>query len=184
MGREILVIRGNITPTIERLEQLAKEREEREKLEREARWAKEREEREAKVAKWKEEHPVLDKYTFISSYNYDTYSFQGDYLNLYFYEWSNIKSNPINFRYSIEFFKFLDRCKIMPTDDNVKKIKCKSGCHVICKPNCTELIIGDTYDEMVKKFSEFNVTANVLATVPTVPKVLSCKIFDSPMNYA
>ena len=64
MKRDIFEIRGNITPTIERLEQLAKEREEREKAEREAKWERERKEREEKDRLFKIEHPVLDAYTY------------------------------------------------------------------------------------------------------------------------
>ena len=107
MKRDIFIIRGNITPMIARLEQLTKEREEREKAEREERWKREREERERKAQEWKILHPILDKFTYISAYNYDTYSWPGDYVNIRFYEWSNIESEPKFFSHSIAFYRFL-----------------------------------------------------------------------------
>jgi len=187
----MIVIRGNITPMMEKIALLAKEREEREKAEREAKLEAERKEREAKAEAWKKEHPVLDKYTYISHYNYETYSWPGDYCNIFFYEWSNVNSEPRRFPYTVEFFKFLDKCKIMPTDENVNKFKAKSGCHIICKPGCSELIVGDSYESMR---SQFNAAANlgkILASVPEVTnndrtpvKVLACKTYESPEMYA
>lgn len=204
---DILVIHGNITPTVHRLEKLAKEREEREKKELEERRERERQEREAKDLAWKKAHPVLDKFTYISSWNYDTYSWPGDYVGISFYEWSNINSNPIKFDYSIAFFKFLDKCGIMPTEADVAKIKRKSGCHIVCKPGCNELIVGETYEEMCNSFNSAKTLAKVLAVVPEVPKerninsnilidgkkdvpalakvprVLNCVVYDSPVDY-
>ena len=81
-------------------------REEREKAEREEKWRKEREEREKKEAEWKKEHPILDKYTYMSYYNYDTYGWEGYYINVHFYEWSDINSSPRIFPYSTSFYIF------------------------------------------------------------------------------
>ena len=195
MKRDIFEIRGNITPTIERLEQLAKEREEREKAEREAKWAKEREEREAKEAKWKEEHPILDKYTYISAYNFETYSWPGDYCNVRFYEWSNINSEPKFFSHSIAFYRFLDECKLNLTPEQNTKIKANPGCHITCVPGTHDLVIGISYESLKSQFNMAKVIAPVpeLSSAPTVkdlpatvcsPKVLSCKVYDVPINYA
>ena len=154
MKRDIFEIRGTITPTIERLEREAKEREEREKAEREA-----------KEAKWKEEHPILDKYTYISAWNFDTYSWPGDYCNIRFYEWSNIDSEPRFFPYSIEFYRFLDECKLNLTPEQNTKIKANPGCHITCVPGTHDLVIGISYDSLKSQFN----TAKVLAAVPDTP---------------
>lgn len=205
----MIVIRGNITPMMEKIELMAKEREEREKAEREAKLEAERKEREAKAEAWKKEHPVLDKYTYISHYNYETYSWPGDYWNVFFYEWSNINSEPRHFPYSVEFLKFLDSSKIMPTDENINKIKLmKSGCYITCKPGCTDLIVGENYESMKSQFNAIASLGRILATVPDVTeervakpknnlpaimtkreekkevKVLSCKVFPQKIDYA
>ncbi len=180
---DILEIRSNITPMITRLARLEAERLERERLEREERMERERKEREERANNWKKEHPVLDKYTYISYYNYDTYSWQGDYCNVHFYEWSNANVAPKKFPYTIGFFRFLDDCKIMPTQADVDKIKRTSGCHIICKPGSKELIVGETYDKMV---TEFN-TCKALEAVPTVnnvPRVISYHVNNNiPVTY-
>lgn len=181
---------------MERLERLRLEQEAHEKAEREERMQREREERERKESEWKLAHPVLNKYTFMSYYNYETYSWQGDYCNVFFYEWSNLNIKPIHFPYSIAFFRFLDDSKIMPTDDDVNKIKLNKGSHIICRPGSTDLIIGESYDAMRSKFY----AAKVLATVPesetksnapavankedNKPKILSLAIYNVPKDYA
>jgi hypothetical protein len=153
MKREIFVVRGNITPMIARLEQLTKEREEREKAEREERWKREREERERKAQEWKNLHPILDKFTYISAYNYDTYSWPGDYVNIRFYEWSNLDIEPKFFSHSIAFYRFLDECKINLTDEQNNKIKSNSGCHITCIPGTHDLVIGTSYDSLKSNFN-------------------------------
>jgi hypothetical protein len=166
MKRDIFEIRGNITPTVERLEQLRIEQEAREKAEREERMERERKEREARAEVWKKEHWILDKYTFISQYNYDTYSWPGDLCNISFYEWSDIYREPIKFSHTIPFFKFLDSSKINVTDADVNKFKVNPGCHIVCKPGKNELIVGETYEVMKNKF----ITEKVLMSVPDKKK--------------
>jgi len=162
MKRDIFVIRGNITPAVERLEQIAKEREEREKAEREERYKREREERERKAEEWKKAHPILDKFTYISAYNYDTYSWPGDYINVRFYEWSNIESEPRFFAHSIAFYKFLDECNINLTIEQNNKIKANCGCHITCIPGTHDLVVGTSYDSLKSSFN----LANILKPVP------------------
>lgn len=162
MKRDIFEIRGNITPTIARLEQLRIEQEAREKAEREERMERERKEREAKAEAWKKEHWLLDKYTFITHYNYETYSWVGDRCDVYFYEWSDIYREPIKFPYTISFFKFLDSSKINVTDADVNKFKATNGCHIVCKPGKNELIIGESYEIMKNRF----LTEKALMEVP------------------
>ena len=123
MKRDIIEIRSNINPMIDWLTQKEIEREEREKAEREAKWEAERKEREERERKWKEEHPILDKYTYMSQWNYETYSYQGESVNYYFYEWSDITSEPRYFGFSIPFYKFLDFCKMKFTDEDNDKLK-------------------------------------------------------------
>jgi hypothetical protein len=166
MKRDIFEIRGNITPTIERLEQLRIEQEEREKAEREAKYERERKEREAKAEAWKKEHWILDKYTFISQYNYETYSWPGDICNVHFYEWSDIYREPIMFSHTVGFFKFLDFSKINVTDADVNKFKANPGCHIVCKPGKNELIVGESYEVMKNKF----LTEKALMSVPEKKK--------------
>ena len=186
MERDTLIIRGNITPAINRYEQLAKERAERERVEREERWAREREERAQKEAKWKEEHPILCKYTYMSYYNYDTYSWTGYLYNVNFYEWSNIDNSPRRFNYSMEFYKFLDSCKINLTDAQNERIKNNMNCHVTCIPGTHDLIVALDYDELKREYQKLSNLAKILEPVPepnNVPKVLSCKVYDSPITY-
>jgi hypothetical protein len=174
MKRDIFEIRGNITPTIKRLEQLAKEREEREKAEREAKWERERKEREEKDRLFKIEHPVLDAYTYISAYNFDTYSWPGDYVNIRFYEWSNINCEPKFFSHSIPFYRFLDECKINLTPDQNGKIKGNSGCYITCIPGTHDLIIVKSYDELKTEFHKASNLAKILEPVPEVSSTLPC----------
>lgn len=188
--REFIEIRSNITPTINWLNQLELDKAEKEKQEREARWAREREERERKEAEWKAEHPILDRYTYISQWNYETYCYQGNSVNFYFYEWSNLNSEPISFSFDIPFYKFLDKCKIDFTDKDNEKIKTHRTCHIICKPGCNSLIIATTYDKMKEEFERVATVGKVIASVPTVDKddsevkVLSCKVYDQDLDYA
>lgn len=214
MKRDIFEIRGNITPTVERLEQLANEREEQERKEREAKYERDRKEREAREAKWKLEHPILDKYTYMSEWNYETYSWIGDYINTRFYEWSDINREPMFFSHSIAFYKFLDKCKLNLTEEDNNKIKL-GGCYITCVPGSHNLIVGKSYEELKSRFhmavnlnkilepvpetpapetnqkvSEATTTPNVPEVVPKAqetpktPRIISCKIFNSPVKYA
>lgn len=170
MEENIVIIRSNITPTINRLEQLAREKEEKEKAERNARWERERAERAEKEAAWKKEHPILDKFTYISHYNYETYSYPGEYINVRFYEWSDITCEPLHFSYSIEMYKFFDKCKINLTDTDNNKIKTNRGCHITCAPGTCDLIIGKDYDDLKNKYDTIKVLKSVSVTnnLPTV----------------
>lgn len=162
MESDIFIIRSNITPMIHRLEQLAKEKEEKEKEEREERWKREREERELKESEWKKEHPILDKFTYISSYNFNSYSWMGDYIKVNFYEWSDINRSPRYFPYSTEFYRFLDASKLNLTNEQNALIKSCNGCHITCAPGSHDLIVGSSYEDLKGKF---NLT-KILSTVP------------------
>ena len=151
-GENILIIRSNINSEFNRFERMAKERAEKERLERAASWERERMEREAKEAEWKKSHPILGKYTYISMFNYDTYSWDGYYYNVYFYEWSDINSNPKRFPYSTALYKFLDSSKINLTDEQNDIIKTRTGIHMICIPGTHDLVLGNTHEELKEKF--------------------------------
>ena len=169
MEREFIEIRSNISPALERIDQLVREREEREKSEREAKWAREREEREKLSNEWKALHPILDKFTYMSYYNYETYSWQGDYYNVKFYEWSNIDSEPRHFPYSIAFYRFLDECKLNLTDALNNKIKaCKSGCFITCIPGTHDLLVADSYESLRNQYNIAVSTNRVLEDVPDI----------------
>ena len=170
MEENVIIIRSNITPTVNRLEQLVKEREEKEKAEREARFAREKAEREAKEAAWKKEHPILDKYTYLSYYNYETYTWQGEYVNVYFYEWSDIHREPLRFLYSLEMYKFFDRCKLNLTDADNNKIKANRGCYITCAPGTCDLIIGKDYDDLQNQYNTIKVleSVHVVNNLPAV----------------
>ena len=183
----MLVIRGNITPAFNRYEQLAKEREERERAEREERWAREREERERKEAEWKVEHPILAKYTYMSYSNYETYSWTGYLYNVNFYEWSNIDNKPRRFSYSIEFYRFLDTCKINLTDAQNELLKNNMNCHVTCVPGTHDLIVALTFDELKREYDKLSNLAKILEPVPEpvqIPKVIASKEFYGYKDYA
>lgn len=168
MKRDIIEIRSNINPMIDWLAQVEHEREEHEKAEREAKWERDRKEREEREAKWKEEHPILDKYTYMSQWNYETYSYQGEAVNYYFYEWSNIHSEPMLFNFSIPFYRFLDKCKMDFTENDNAKLKAHRTCHIVCKPECNSLIIEPSYEAMKTAFENVKVVGKVLATVPDI----------------
>lgn len=164
MKREIIEIRSNINPMINWLVEAEKEREEREKKEREEKYAKEREERDRKEAEWKKEHPILDKYTYISSWNYNTYSYQGDAVNIYFYEWSDIEREPRMFYFIIPFYRFLDACKINFTEEDNSKLKTNKTIYVVCKPGCNDLIMETNYESLKSRF----MAEKILETVPNI----------------
>ena len=170
MEDKTIIIHGNINTALERIELMAKEREEQERKERAERFERERIERERKANEWKNEHPILDKYTYICHYNYDTYSWIGNRCNAFFYEWSNIHSNPISFPFTTELYKFLDRCKINLTDEGNNKIQAvpNNGLYIICKPNSRDIIIAKSYDDMCKQFAESEQLVKILSTVPEI----------------
>ena len=186
MKKDIFVIRGNITPTIERLERERIKREAQEKAEREAKWAKEREEREKKEAEWKKEHPILDKFTYISYHNFDTYSWPGDYCNIRFYEWSDINREPRFFSHTIGFYRFLDECKLNLTEAQNSKIKANMGCHITCIPGTHDLLIGPSYESLKSQFNMAMVLGPVpeVKGLPAAPKVLQCKVYEHEKGYA
>ena len=162
MDKSIFEIRANINHSFTRIEAIRQEREEREKAEREAKWQREREEREKRDAAWKKEHPILDKYTYISSYNYDTYSWPGTFCNVKFYEWSDINNEPRTFAYNVEFYKFLDSCKINLTPEQHSTITSVTGCHITCLNGTHDLVVGKSYDDLKEKLR----LANILYSVP------------------
>lgn len=191
MAREIIEIRSNISSTLEHIEQLMKEKAEKEKAEREAKWAKERAEREEKEKVWKATHPILDKFTYMSYYNYETYSWMGDYINVKFYEWSNINSEPRNFPYSIAFYKFLDECKLNWTNELNNKLKASiNGCFITCIPGTRDLILAKNYESLKSQYNLAISTSKVLETVPEIPSennmpvVINSGVYNGPMQYA
>ena len=185
MEGNTIIIRGNITHSINRYEQMAREREEREKAEREARWQKEREERDLKEAEWKNEHPILSKYTYMSYYNYETYSWCGNYCKINFYEWSNINSTPKFFPYTTEFYRFLDKCKINLTDEQNTEIKNNYGCHIMCIPGTHDIIIGKDYEDLKSKLNLSKIIkSNNPSSKSSVPAVIQCVRHDGPVDYA
>lgn len=175
MEKDILVIRGNITHAVERFAMMAKEREEREKAEREEKFKREAAERALKEDEWKKEHPILDRFTYISYYNHESYSWPGEYVNIRFYEWSDINSVPKHFPYSIEFYRFLDASKINLTAEQNSKLKYSSGYHVICIPNTHDLIIAKTYEELKTEFYKAENLSKILAPVPDVKAPMALK---------
>ena len=162
-----LEIRSNITEALDVIERARIAREDAERKEREAKAAKEREERERLDAEWKVAHPILDKFTYISRYNYEGYSWQGMYYNVHFYEWSNIESEPRRIPYSVDFYKFLDECKLNLTEALNNKIKaCNGGVYITCKPGTHDLIVGDSYESLK---SQYNTVINGGAIEEEVP---------------
>lgn len=191
MTESIIEIRSNINSSFVEIERLTKEREEREKAERDAKWKREQEEREKKVEDWKLEHPNMNKYTYASYYNYDTFNFEfGAYCNIHFYEWSDITREPIKFKHYPELYDFLDKCGLFITEADNTMIKPIASCYISCKPNSKELIVCTTYNELQRKMHEVENLAKILAPVPEVhndekeikaktPKVLSCTYYPT-----
>lgn len=165
---EVIEIRGNINSTFSELERLRKEKEEREKKEAEAKRERERLEREKREAEWKEKHPMLAKHTYVSFFNHETYTWDGQYVDVKFYEWSNVYAEPRQFKFFVPFCRFLDECGVTLEDEDISAIKLTCGCHVICKPGCSNAVMGKTYVDMVDRFNEAKAAAKVLATVPAV----------------
>lgn len=168
MKKDIIEIRSNINATIDWLAAVEKEREEREKAEREARWKKEQEEREARAANWAKEHPILEKYTYISHYNYEYYSYKGEACDIYFYEWSNVEAQPLHFDFMVPFYRFLDSSKINLCDGENNKIKSTSKAFITCKPGCRDMIIASNYDELRCELQKVKSVVTVLAAVPEI----------------
>ena len=154
----VLEIRSNLNRTISWLESVRKEREERERKEREARYEAARKERERLDAEWSAAHPILDKFSYITRYNYDNYTYEGIPCKVYFYEWSNVKNVPIEFRAAIPFYRFLDDCKISYTMENDKKLRNNSVLYMTCKPYCNELIIENSYEDLCNALSSISGT--------------------------
>ena len=148
MEKEYIEIRSNINAAVIRIEQLERERAEKEKLEREARWERERIERERLNKEWDDAHPMLKKYSFISYYNHEYYSYAGRSCDIRFYEWSDLHSEPRLFKTDIPFYRFLDECHLLINDDLNSKLKLYPISYVICKPGSSDIIIGSTYDNM------------------------------------
>ena len=105
----------------------------------------------------------MEKYTYISHYNYEYYSYKGEACDIYFYEWSDVDAQPLHFDFIIPFYRFLDSCKINLCDGENNKIKGSSKSFITCKPGCRDMIIASNYDELKCEFQKVkNLVCNTL----------------------
>lgn len=169
MKNKVIEIRSNITESVIKFEVAEAERKEREEKERKERWEKESKEREEKAAKWKAGHPNMEKYTYCSAYNFETFNYEyGGQCKLYFYEWSDICREPLVFNYYPYLYRFLDECGILLSADDNTKLRSCNTMFVVCKPNSKDLIVARSYNELSEQYEETKKLNEILATVPDV----------------
>ena len=172
MSDNIIEIRSNITSSIIRFEALEEERKKREEEERKAKWEREEAERKRIREEWQAKHPNMEKYTYCSQYNFDTFNYEyGGYCKIHFYEWSNINSEPIVFKYYPYLYKFLDDCGIILNVNDNTMIRASSTCFITCVPGKKDLIVDTNYDNFREKFEEAKKAAQLVEILSAVPDV-------------
>jgi hypothetical protein len=172
MSDNVIEIRNNITSSIIRFEALEEERRKREEEERKARWAREEEERKRIREEWQTKHPNMEKYTYCSAYNFETFNYEyGGYCKIHFYEWSNINSEPIIFNHYPYLYKFLDDCGIILNLNDNTLIRAASMCFITCVPGKKDLIVDTNYDSFREKFEEAKKATQLVEILSAVPDV-------------
>lgn len=172
MSDKVIEIRSNITSSVIRFEALEEERKKREEEERKERWAREEEERKRIREEWQAKHPNMEKYTYCSAYNFETFNYEyGGYCKIHFYEWSNIDSEPIIFRHYPYLYKFLDDCGIILNINDNTLIRAASNCFITCVPGKKDLIVDTNYDNFREKFEEAKKAAQLVEILSAVPDV-------------
>ena len=73
---------------------------------------------------------------------------------IYFYEWSDINSQPKVFERYIDFHDFCIENGIKLTRAKGEAIFDREVSHVICKPGCPEIVISGDYRNLKKNFSK------------------------------
>ena len=172
MSDKVIEIRSNITSSVIRFEALEEERKKREEEERKERWAREEAERKRIREEWQAKHPNLEKYTYCSAYNFETFNYEyGGYCKIHFYEWSNINSEPIIFHHYPYLYKFLDDCGIILNINDNTLIRAASTCFITCAPGTKNLIVDTNYDSFREKFEEAKKAAQLVEILAAVPDV-------------
>ena len=172
MSDKVIEIRSNITSSVIRFEALEEERKKREEEERKERWAREEAERKRMREEWAAKHPNMEKYTYCSAYNFETFNYEyGGYCKIHFYEWSNIDSEPIFFKYYPYLYKFLDDCGIILNVNDNTLIRAASTCFITCAPGTKNLIVDTNYDSFREKFEEAKKAAQLVEILAAVPDV-------------
>ena len=172
MSDKVIEIRSNITSSVIRFEALEEERKKREEEERKERWAREEAERKRMREEWAAKHPNMEKYTYCSAYNFETFNYEyGGYCKIHFYEWSNIDSEPIFFKYYPYLYKFLDDCGIILNVNDNTLIRAASTCFITCAPGTKNLIVDTNYDSFREKFEEAKKAAQLVDILAAVPDV-------------
>ena len=111
----------------------------------------------------------MEKYTYCSAYNYDTFNYEyGGMCKLYFYEWSDICREPLVFNYYPYLYRFLDECGILLNADDNAKVRSCNTMYVVCKHNSKDLIIARSYNELREQYEASKKLEEILAPVPDV----------------
>lgn len=77
-------------------------------------------------------------------------------LKVLFYEWSNIKCQPLGFLNVNDFKKFCNDCHISITSNNNLHLNSFNTVYAICKKGKSELILSRSYKGLKKNFSKHN----------------------------
>ncbi len=101
------------------------------------------------VRDFKEALKKQETTTYSSSYT--NYS---DICMAHFFEWSDLKSSPKEFRKPSEFLKFLKDCGITYTEEQEKTIKTVYTMYATCVPNESKLLIAFTKYGLEKQYEE------------------------------
>lgn len=73
---------------------------------------------------------------------------------IYFFEWSNLKNEPLYFDSEERFYDFLADSKISVTKRNNKFFKDHNAYYVVCKPDKNELVMSKDFRNLCKNFSK------------------------------
>lgn len=169
IAEAIVEVRANINTEFVKFEALRIEREKREQAERDAEREREWNERRKASEEWEKTHRNLYKYTYASYYNKDTFNYDyGAVCEVYFYEWSDINSEPRKFERMHRLYQFLDACDIFLESEQNNKVGVTKPCFISCKPGVKDLIIVSSYDELKREMKQAENLAAVLAPVPEI----------------
>lgn len=119
----------------------------------------ERQKKAAEDAKLREQyninHPNLCKHLYASYWNQNPYYGDSRHCNVYFYEWSDINSEPKKFVNHRGILDWLDNCGLFMDSEMYGKLIPLREAYITCKPNSSELIMANSYDELKRLFEFF-----------------------------
>lgn len=102
---------------------------------------------------------------FISEPNTYAYTYEYDYCNIYFYEYSSVDGNQKKFTSRRAFFKFCEDCHINVDKEIRSVIKNTYQIYMTCFPGKSELMLSTTYAGLKENLKRYDKISHSLSTV-------------------